>query len=156
MAKNAIGEITFTTTLLQAGKTATGISVPPDAVAKLGMSKKPPVQVTINGYRYRSTVAVMNGKFMVGVSKDVREKAGVNGGDKVDITLSLDTLPREVELPADFVKALSKDVKAKKFFETLSFSNKQRYVLPIGQAKAEDTRARRIAKAVSDLHQEKK
>ena len=51
----------FHTTILQGGKTATGIQVPDEVVAALGSGRRPPVKVTINGYTYRSTVAVMGG-----------------------------------------------------------------------------------------------
>lgn len=146
----------FRTKILQAGKTATGIQVPPEVVAAMGTSKKPAVKVTMNGYTYRSTIAVMDGVFMVGVSADAREKAKVAGGDVVDVEIELDTAPREVTVPADFAAALKKDAKAKKFFESLSYSNKQRHVLAIEGAKTDETRQRRIAKAVETLHAEEK
>jgi hypothetical protein len=79
------GRIRFRTTMLRAGKTATGIQVPDDVVAKLGSSKRPAVRITINGYTYRSTVAVMGRKFMVGVSAENRDKAKVAGGHEVDV-----------------------------------------------------------------------
>lgn len=94
--------IRFHTTILQAGKTATGIQIPDEVIAKLGTSKKPAVRVTINGYTYRSTVAVMGGKFMVGVNAENREKAKVAGGDSVDVEIALDTEPRDVRVPDDF------------------------------------------------------
>ena len=135
-----------------AGKTATGIEVPAAVVRKMGSSKKPAVRVTINGYTYRSTVATMGGRFMVGISAEVREAAGVAAGQKVDVDVELDTAPREVTVPADLARALSRDATAKRFFEGLSFSNKQRIVISIEGAKAAETRERRIAKAVSALH----
>jgi hypothetical protein len=149
-------KIKFKTILLLAGKTATGIEVPDEVVEKLESGKRPPVQVTINKYIYPSTVAVMNGVFMLPVSAEVREKAYVKSGDKIEVELTLDTQPRVVELPADFKKALDKNATAKKFFETLSNSNKKHYVIPIGQAKTEETRNRRIEKAIADLKQQKK
>lgn len=145
----------FTTNILQIGNN-TGICVPNEIVDQLGAGKKPPVNVTVNGFTYRNTVAVMGGKFMIGVSADIRSKTGIKGGDKVTVELELDTKPREVELPTDFKAALAKNKAAQKLFETLSYSNKQRYVLPIGQGKTEETRQRRIEKAVSDLAAGKK
>jgi uncharacterized protein YdeI (YjbR/CyaY-like superfamily) len=71
----------------------------------------------------------------------------------VEVDVELDTAPREVKVPADLARALSRDAAAKRFFEGLSFSNKQRIVIPIEAAKAQETRERRIAKAVSSLHQ---
>jgi predicted thioesterase len=80
----------FRTTILPAGKTAAGVEVPAKVVAALGTSKRPPVRVTINGHTYRSTVAVMGGKFMLGVSNEVRKEAGVAAGETVDIDIELD------------------------------------------------------------------
>jgi hypothetical protein len=153
---NQTAKIKFRTTILQAMKTATGIEIPKEIVEQLGAGKKPPVKVTINGYTYRSSIASMRGVFMVGVSAVVRENAKVKGGDEVDIEIELDIEQREVSLPAAFEKALNGNEKAKVFFEGLSFSNKQRYVLPINDAKTEETRQRRIDKAVSNLSDGKK
>src|SRR5260221_11356600 len=91
----------FHTTLLQSGKTAVGIQVPDQVVEALGAGKRPPVLVTINGYTYRNTIAVMGGAFMVGVSAENREKAHVAGGDEVDVEIELDTQPRLRALPPD-------------------------------------------------------
>ncbi|MEA2844373.1 MAG: hypothetical protein QOJ69_2044, partial [Actinomycetota bacterium] len=96
----------FRTTLELGGKTATGIRVPDEVVEGLGSGKRPPVRVTINGHTYRSTVAVMGGAFMVGVSAEERSKAGVAAGDEVDVDIELDTEPREVVVPPDFAAAL--------------------------------------------------
>lgn len=121
--------ISFTTTIHQTGNN-TGIIVPDEVITQLGTGKKPAVNVTVNKYTYRNTVAVMGGKFMISVSADVRSKANLKGGDKVTVTLELDDKPREVELPADFKAALSKNKKAEAFFNTLSYSNKQSMCCP--------------------------
>jgi hypothetical protein len=134
------------------GRTATGMEIPSAVVADLGPSKKPPVRVTINGYTYRSSIASMGGKFMLGVSAEVRQNAGVAAGDDVEVELQLDTEPREAAVPADFRRALDKDKAAKRTFEALSYSNKRRLVIPIEAAKAAETRLRRIEKTVSLLH----
>jgi hypothetical protein len=142
----------FRTKILPAGKTAAGIEVPAKVVAALGSSKRPPVRATINGYTYRSTVAVMGGVFMLGVSNEVRKNAGVAAGDTVDIDLELDDKPRDVELPPDFAAALGRDAKAKKFFDGLSYSKKLRLVIPI-DVKNLETRKERIAKTVEGLRE---
>jgi hypothetical protein len=144
-------KIKFSTVLLQGGKTATGIKIPEEIITKLGAGKKPPVKVTINGFSYRSTVAVMGGAFMVGVSAENRKGANVAGGDKIEVTLQLDTEERIVEVPKDFQKALDKNTAAKKFFETLSYSKKQWLVIPVKDAKTEETKQRRIEKAINLL-----
>ena len=145
----------FRTTVEQSGKTATGIEVPSTVVEGLGAGKRPPVRVTINGFTYRSTVASMDGRFMVGVSAENRAGAKVVGGDVVDVDIELDTAPRVVELPKDFAAALKKDAKARKTFDGLSPSNKGWHVSSIEGAKTDETRQRRIAKSIAALREGK-
>ncbi len=141
----------FHTTILQAGKTTTGIQVPDEVVEALGSGRRPPVTVTINGYTYRSTVAVMGGRYMVGVSAEHRAGAGVAGGDEVDVDLELDRAPREVTVPADLATALDAEPEARRTFDGLSYSNKSWHVLQVEGAKTDETRRRRIAKSVGIL-----
>ena len=145
----------FKATLFQAGKTATGIEIPSKIVEGLGAGKKPPVYVTINGYTYRNTVAVMGGVFMVGVSAEHRKGANVKAGDELEVTITLDTQPREVEVPEEFQKALAKNTAANKTFEKLSYSKKNGIVLLIKGAKTSETKQRRIEKAIINLEQGK-
>ena len=146
---------TFKAELFLAGKTATGFKIPPEVVEGFGEGKKPPVRVTINGYTYRNTVAVYGGKFMLGVSAEHREGAKVKAGDVIEVTLELDTAPRVVEVPPDFQKALNKNAGARKNFDLLSYSSKQGFILPVKGAKTEETRQRRIEKAIRELGSKK-
>jgi hypothetical protein len=139
--------------LEQGGKTAVGFAVPEEVVLALGKGKRPPVTVTIKGYTYRNTVAVMGGRYMIGVSAENRAAAGVAGGETHDIDLELDAAPREVELPPDFQAALAGDDAARRTFEALSPSNKGWHVSSIEGAKSDETRQRRIAKSVASLHE---
>jgi hypothetical protein len=141
----------FRTTILQAGKTATGIRIPDEVVEALGKGKRPRVRVTINGYTYRSTVAVMGTDYMVGVNADNRAAARVAGGDEVDVDIELDTAPREVSVPKDFAAALDAEPAARRTFEALSYSNKSWHTSSIEGAKGDETRARRIAKSIEAL-----
>ena len=143
----------FHTTILQAGKTATGIRIPDEIVERLGAGKRPPIRVTINGYTYRSTVAVMGGDYMVGVNADNRAGAQVAGGDDVDVDIELDTAPREVAVPADLAAALDAEPEARRTFEKLSNSNKGWHTSQIEGAKSDETRQRRIAKSVAALRE---
>lgn len=143
----------FRATVEQSGKTATGIRVPDEVVERLGAGKRPPVKITINGHTYRSTIAIMGGVFMVGVSAENRAKTGVAGGDKVQVDIELDTEPREVTVPADFAKAIKRDAAAKRTFDGLSPSNKKWHVLSIEGAKTAETRQRRLDKSVATLHE---
>ena len=141
----------FHATLLQTGPTATGMEVPDGIVEALGAGKRPPVRVTINGYTYRNTIAVMGGVYMVGVSAEHRAGAGIAGGDEIDVDIELDREPRLVSVPADFAEALDRDPEARRFFDGLSYSVKQWHVLSIEGAKTAETRQRRIEKSVALL-----
>jgi Bacteriocin-protection, YdeI or OmpD-Associated/Domain of unknown function (DUF1905) len=141
----------FRTTIVQSGKTATGIPVPDDVVEALGSGKRPAVRVTINGFTYRSSVAVIDGTYMVGVSAENRAGAGVAGGDEVDVDIQLDTAPREVTVPPELAAALDAEPDARRTFDALSYSNKSWHVLQVTGARTDQTRERRIAKSVAAL-----
>ena len=141
----------FRATLETEGKTATGINVPAEVVDALGAGKRPRVTVTINGHTYRSSVAVLGGRYMLGVSAENRAAAGVEGGEDVDVDLELDTAPREVTVPTDFAAALAAEPAAQATFDGLSYSNKSWHVLQIDGAKTDETRQRRIARSVEAL-----
>ena len=138
-------------TILQKGKTATGVQVPEDVVVAIGSGKRPKVRVTINGYTYRSSIAPLGGVSMLGISDEVRRNAGVAGGDEIDVDLELDLEPRDVTVPADFAAALETDPDARAAFDRLSYSNRLRHVLSIEGAKTDETRQRRVAKAIGEL-----
>ena len=143
----------FRTTILQSGKTSTGIVVPDEVVEALGSGKRPPVTVTIGAYTYRNTIAVMDGVYMVGVSAEHRARANVAGGDEVDVEIELDTAPREVGVPDDFAAALDAEPQARATFDGLSYSNRSWHVLQVTGAKTEETRQRRIGKSVDLLRE---
>ena len=143
----------FRTTILQGDKTATGIRVPPEIVEGLGAGKRPKVSVTIRGFTYRSSIAVVDGTYMVGVSAENRAGAGVAGGDEVDVDIELDTAPREVTVPDDLAAALDAEPAARRTFDSLSYSNKSWHVSQVEGAKTDETRQRRIAKSVETLRE---
>jgi hypothetical protein len=145
--------VRFRTTIQQSGKTAMGFEVPPSAVEALGAGKRPPVTVTINGYTYRNTVAVMGGAFMIGVSAEHRGPARVVAGEEVDVELALDTAPRAVSVPPELAAALEADPAAKETFDTLSYSNKSWHALQITGTNNPETRARRVEKSIAALRE---
>ena len=139
----------FDTTLSQIGNN-TGIEVPPEVIDELGAGKRPPVAVSVNGFEYRSTVAVMGGKYLIAFSSDKRAATGLKGGDPIAVELTLDTAPREVEVPDDLAAALQ-EAGARSAFDALSPSARKAHVTNVEGAKAADTRARRVEKIVGGL-----
>jgi hypothetical protein len=148
--------VKFKTTILQAeGSTATGIHIPDDILLALGAGKKPPVRMSVNGYEYRSTVATVDGRYMVGFNADHRAASGLKGGDAVEVDVEVDTEPRTVELPADFQQALDAEPAARQTFDRLSNSLKGYHVSQVTGAKTDETRLRRIEKSVATLKEGK-
>ena len=140
----------FRTTIARTGNN-TGVVVPEDVVVALGAGKKPPVQVTLNGHTYRSSIATMDGRFLISLSKENRQRAGLVGGEELDVEVVVDDQPRLIEPPVDFAAALAASPAAAAAFDRLSYSNQRRHVLAIEAAKAAETRQRRIAKIVAEL-----
>src|SRR3954469_19540617 len=111
-----MGEIRFRTQL-QARGPAAAVVLEDTQVAAVGEgAKRFPVVATVNGYTWRTTVTRMGGEFLVGLNLAVREGAGVEAGDRVDVELELDTEPREVEVPEALSAALAGDQKAEAAF----------------------------------------
>lgn len=137
---------TFSTTLSAFGNN-TGIEVPAEVIEALGAGKRPAVSVDVNGHLFRTTVGVMGGKSLIPVSAAIRKETGLAAGDAITVTLTVASEPRAVEMPADFAAALAAAT-VRPFFDTLSNSLQRYHVDNVNGAKTDDTRARRIAKAV--------
>lgn len=141
---------TFHTTIKQMGNN-TGIEIPSDIIDALGGGKKPLVRITMNDKTYQSSVATMQGAYMVSLSAANRKLTGVQGGDEIDVTIELDTEPRVYELPEDLAAALAKKPGATEAFHASAPSKRKEFVRQVTEAKKQETRDRRIAKIVDQL-----
>lgn len=139
-----------TVTILQMGNN-TGIEVPPHVPAELGGGKTPLVRVTLNGFTYPSKIASMGGKLLIPVAAEIRAKAGVKGGETHEIELLPDDQPRVIEPPEDLAAALAANPAAKAAWDKLAPSHRKAHVTVIEGAKAAETRARRVEKAITKL-----
>ena len=139
----------LTLPLLSHGGTTAGFVIDPAVVEELGGGRRPKVVVTIGGTSFRTSIASMGGRFLLGVSNVNRRLTGVAAGDVVELDLALDTAPRLVEVPADLAEALAAVPGAREAFDRLADSHRKEHVRAIEEAKKPETRARRIAKAVS-------
>lgn len=128
-----------------------GLEVPAQLVERLGGGKRPRVIITINGHSWRSRVAIMRGRFLLGLSNANRRAAGVVTGDEVEIELELDPEPPRVSVTQDFARALDSDPAARAAYERLSHSRKRELVHTIEGAKKPETRKRRIERALATL-----
>lgn len=140
---------TFTTTIVRDGSMCF-LPIPFDPVPVFGKVRAP-VKVTLRGYTYRSTIAAMGNGPCLPLRRSNREAAGLEGTERLRVTLELDTEKREVTPPADFVAALEAAPPAWARWGELSFSHQREHVEAIEGAKQPATRARRIAAAVTEL-----
>jgi len=134
------------------GKTATGITVPPEVLDGVGGGKRPAVLVTINGYTYPSTIGTMNGVAKIPVSGAVRAAANVSAGEVLDVEVEADHTVRTVTVPDDLAAALVGNPESRAFFDGLSYSHKNAYVSWIEQAKKPETRQARVTKTIELLN----
>ncbi|MCJ0874357.1 YdeI/OmpD-associated family protein [Streptomyces sp. AP-93] len=128
-----------------------GLLVPPEVVAALGEGSRPPVTITINGHSWRSRVAFLRGRHLIGLSHANRRASEVEIGEEIEVELELDTEPRVAVEPADFAQALDDDPAARAAYDTLTDSRKREHVRAIESAKMPETRQRRIEKAIATL-----
>jgi hypothetical protein len=146
---------TFSTAVVKDDKVnATGLPVPAEAVAAMGSGKRPKVKVSLNGYTYRSTIAAYGEVYMLPLSAEHRQAAGVNAGDQIDVTIELDLEPRTVQIPEDLAAAMADQPGTRAVFDSLSYSRQKEFVRQVETAKAAETRERQIAGIVKKLIQE--
>jgi Bacteriocin-protection, YdeI or OmpD-Associated/Domain of unknown function (DUF1905) len=150
-----MGSVRLTATLVSRGPAA-AVVLDDEQVAAVGEgAKRFPVVATVNGYTWRTTVTRMRGEFLLGLNRAVREEAGVEAGDSVEVNLELDTAPREVEVPEALANALAKDSEARAAFDRLAYTYRKEYARWIHDAKRDETRQRRVAQAVEMLREGK-
>ena len=148
-----MGSLRLTTTLQPRGPAA-AVVLDDEQVAKIGEgAKRFPVVATIGDCTWRTTVTRMGGEFLLGMNKAVRQGAGVEAGDTVEVLIELDTAPREVVVPEALVAALEGDPAAKANYEAMSYTHRKEYARWIAEAKREDTRDRRLAQALEMIRE---
>jgi hypothetical protein len=131
------------------------VELPFDAKERFGRARAP-VQGTVNGTPFRTTVAVYGSVNFIGFNRELRARAGIELGDEVTVELAPDDQPRVVEVPPALASALSGDDRAKAAFDALSYTHRREYAKWIAEAKREDTRERRVGKAVEMLRERTK
>jgi hypothetical protein len=148
-----MGDLTFTTTLRPRGPAA-AVVLSDEQVARVGEGKKAfPVRVTINDYTWAGRVSRMGGEFLIGLRREVRTGAGVEAGDEVTVTIALDEAPRDVDVPPALARALEADAEAAARFDALAYTHRKEFAVWVAEAKKDETRERRVARAVQMLRE---
>ena len=140
---------TYQTAVIADGNHAS-IEIPDKNLAEIGGNRRAPLKITINGYTYQSTATGVGGKCMVVFPTRDREASGARAGDVVMVTLELDDGYRHVDVPAELSEALEMSGLSQ-IFHDLSYSKRKEFARQVGEAKAEETRLRRISKVIDAL-----
>jgi bifunctional DNA-binding transcriptional regulator/antitoxin component of YhaV-PrlF toxin-antitoxin module len=128
----------------------TVIRLPFDAKAIFGRTRCP-VRVTVNEHTWRTTTQVQGGQFHVVVSAASRRAAGIQAGDRVQVTVRKDEATRPVAIPVELADALCAAPEAREAFEALAPSHRREYARWVAEASLPQTRERRSVAAVERL-----
>lgn len=142
--------LTLSTRIEPAGP-AGAIVLTDEQVAGLGGGKRAPVTVTIGGRTARVRLAVMGGRNMIGLRREVRTALRVDVGDDVVAEIALDEAPRVVDVPPELAEALAGDPDTAAAYERLAYTHRKEYADWIAQAKRPETKERRLAKALERI-----
>jgi bifunctional DNA-binding transcriptional regulator/antitoxin component of YhaV-PrlF toxin-antitoxin module len=140
---------TYETVVIGFGNHAS-IEIPDKNLAEIGGSKRAPLKITINGYTYQSTATGVDGKCMVVFPTRDREASGAAAGDRVTVTLELDDGYRQVDVPAALTSALAVNGLTETFHD-LTYSKRKEFARQVSEAKAQETKTRRIEKIIAQL-----
>lgn len=141
----------FTSSLQVPEADNAGILVPPVVVEQLGGGNHPKVQLTLNGFTYRSSIAKMGDAFWIPVSKARRAESNLEVGVPYEIEIELDTAPRTVDVPDELAAHFDSNAAAKAIWDALSYSKQLQLVTPINNAKKPETRQRNVDKVITQL-----
>jgi hypothetical protein len=133
-----------------AGSGGATVPLPFDPKEVFGKARAP-VRGAVNRAPFRSTVAIYGGVAYLGITKALREEAGADIGDEVDVEIELDDAPRDVDVPPELAAVLERDAEAARAFEKLSYTHRKEYARWIAEAKRAETKQRRIAKVAEML-----
>lgn len=127
---------------------ATAITLSEEQMLELGGGKRAPVVVEIAGRRARLRLASMGGDYVIGISKANRALLGVEVGDTVTATITVDSAERTVEVPDALASALARHPGAREAFDALSYTARKEHAAAVAGAVRDETRDRRIAAIV--------
>lgn len=144
---------TYKTRVIGAGNHAS-MEIPDRNLAEIGANKRAPLKITVNGHTYQSTATGVEGKCMVVFPMRDRQATGASAGDIVTVTLELDDGYRHVDIPPALAQALAAN-DLNDTFHRLIYSRRKEYARLIADAKADETRDRRLEEIITALRAER-
>ncbi|MBT8487405.1 MAG: DUF1905 domain-containing protein [Gemmatimonadetes bacterium] len=134
--------------MIEAGGGGGAFVLVPFDVKDVFGSGRPRVRALIDGHEYRGSIANMGQGPCLGIRKDVRAAIGKDVGDTVHIEVEVDTAPRVVDVPDELAAAFAGSPEAGTRYEALSYTHRKEFATWVAEAKKEETRLRRAARAV--------
>jgi hypothetical protein len=128
------------------------VEVGPDVADELGAKHRTRVRGTLDDAEYRSNLVSMGGRLVLGVHKATLKAAGRDTGDTVRVTMAIDAepLPND-EVPELLARALKKNARARRAWDSMPPSHRRRYVGFITEAKRDETRERRVDDSIQQM-----
>ena len=128
------------------------VEFPYDVEKEFNIKGQVKVKATFDGYEYRGSLAKMGHHcHCLGITQKIRKEINKQPGDTIKVILQQDNEPRVVEIPEDLNNMFQENSRAKDFFQTLSYSNKKKYVDWIVSAKKIETRDKRLKDTIEML-----
>jgi hypothetical protein len=154
---HAVGaDFAFETVLAERGPTGLWphLFLPREASRWLGRRGGVNVIVNVEGVTFRRTARPdgRGGHFIL-FNAEMRERSGVEPGDRVRVGLEVDHAPRGVEAPRELDEALKSDPHASAAWKSMRPSHRRAYVGFIEEAKRPETKVRRVQQALRMMAQ---
>ena len=126
---------------------------PYDTGKEFATNGKVPVKATFDGVPYTGSLFKYGHPLhSLGMPKAIREQIGKSPGDTTEVVVWKDEQVRIVEVPAPFENLMKKEGLLP-VFKKLSNTHRKEYCRWITEAKKEETRLKRLEKAIQMLKQ---
>ncbi|MBV8116310.1 MAG: DUF1905 domain-containing protein [Silvibacterium sp.] len=143
---------TFTAEIFAAGQGGTGVLFPFDTQEAFGTKGKVPIHATFDGVAYTGSLIKYGfPQHTLHLPKAIRDQLGKGPGDSVEVVVWKDASERKLDVPEPLMKLMKKEG-VLPFFESLSYTHRKEYCRWIIEAKKDETRARRLEKAIEMLN----
>jgi len=151
MARKPMKKYKFKAKIETGGGGGAYVLFPYDTEKEFGSKGKMPVKAIFDGVPYQgSLIKYGHPLHSLGLLKAIREQIGKGPGDTIEVVVWKDDQVRTVEVPAEFEKLLNKEGLLP-VFEKLSYTHRKEYCRWITEAKKEETRLKRLEKAIAML-----
>jgi len=126
------------------------VIVPDHVMGALG-SKRARVKGTIRGVSFTGTVSRGEGVYRMPVPRDLQVEAKIGRGDRVRVSMEIDSETRPTNIPPELQEVLAADPDLARRFDRLPPSHRRAWAAHVAEAKRAETRIRRAAKAADGI-----